>query len=192
MKTPIWFGASLLAMVSCGLAGASDHSPCDLHPTRTGWHVFVDHQDRFCFEYPSKYRVAPAVFAPGVTTGNATRFIGRLTTKPSPSVVASVDDEEAATIDVFAFGIPFRPEDLTKRAPPGQDVSPPQLIHAAHGKFYYYGPGGGGVDYPDVFYFGIRGRTFSIEFLGPYSGDKTPAPETKRIEPEVLASFHSF
>ena len=47
MKTPIWFGVSLVAMASCGLAGASDHSPCDLHATRTGWHVFVDHQTDF-------------------------------------------------------------------------------------------------------------------------------------------------
>ena len=98
MKSPIWFGVVLLAMASCGLAGASDHSPCDLHPTQTGWHVFVDHQDRFCFEYPPKYHVAPTVFAPGVSTGNATRFIGRLTTAPSPNAGAIADDPKAATI----------------------------------------------------------------------------------------------
>ena len=192
MKTPIWFGVSLVAMASCGLAGASDHSPCDLHATRTGWHVFVDHQDRFCFEYPPKYHVAPAVFAPGVSTGNATRFIGRLTTVPSPSEVAPGDDLKAATVNVFAYGMPFRPEDLTKRAPTGDQDSPPKRIHAAHGEFYYYGRGGGGLDYPDVFYFGSRGRTFSIDFVGPYSQGNTPDRETKRIEPEVLASFHSF
>jgi hypothetical protein len=75
MNTPIWFGASLLALASSGLAEAAGHSPCDVHPTRSGWHVFVDHEDRFCFEYPPKYGVAPAVFAPGVSTGRATRFI---------------------------------------------------------------------------------------------------------------------
>jgi hypothetical protein len=192
MKTTIWFVISVLAMASCGLAGASDHSPCDLHPTRTGWHVFVDHQDRFCFEYPPKYHAAPTVFAPGVSAGNATRFIGRLTTAPSPSEVATADDPKAATINVFAFGTPFRPEELTQRAPTGQQDSPPQRIHAAYGEFYYYGRGGGGVNYPDVFYFGIRGRTFSIDFVGPYSESNIPDPETKRIEPEVLASFHSF
>ena len=192
MNIPIWFGASLLAMAGCGLAEAGDHSPCDLHPTRTGWHVFVDHEDRFCFEYPPKYRVAPAVSAPGVTTGNATRFIGRLTTVPSPSEVAPGADLKAATINVFAYGMPFRPEDLTKRAPTGDQDSPPKRIHAAHGEFYYYGRGGGGLDYPDVFYFGSRGRTFSIDFVGPYSQGNTPDRETKRIEPEVLASFHSF
>jgi hypothetical protein len=82
MKSPIWFGVSLLAIASCGLAGASDHSPCDLLRTRTGWHVFVDDQDRFCFEYPREYHVAPTVFAPGVSTGDATRFIGRSRRRP--------------------------------------------------------------------------------------------------------------
>ena len=48
------------------------------------------------------------------------------------------------------------------------------------------------MDYPDDFHFGIHGRTFSIEFVGLYSRDKIPDPETKRIEPKVLASFHSF
>lgn len=190
MKIPLWFGVPLLAMATSGLVGASDLSPCDQHPTRTGWHVFVDHEDRFCFEYPPKYQVAPAVVAPGFTTGLATRFIGRLTTNPSPSEGAI--DEKAATINISAFGIPFRPKDLAKFAHMGQEEFPPQRIHAAHGDFYSYGGGGGGVDYPDDFFFGLRGRRFSIEFVGPYSGEKTPDPETKRIEPEVLASFHSF
>jgi hypothetical protein len=192
MRASVWFSISLLATTSCGLAEARDHNPCELRPLQTGWHVFVDYQDGFCFEYPPKYHVAPAVVAPGVSRGNATRFIGRLTTKPSPSESAIADDPGVATIDVSAFGIPFRPEDLTKFAPTGEGDSPPQRIHAAHGEFYYYGGGGGGVLYPDVFYFGIRGRTLSIDFIGPYSGDKIPDPETRRIEPKVLASFRTF
>jgi hypothetical protein len=192
MTALIWFGLSLIALSSWPLAEASERSPCDQYPTRTGWHVFVDYKDGFCFEYPPKYHVAPAVFAPGVSTGAATRFIGRLTTKPSPVEVAIAEDPMTATIHIFAYGIPFRPEDLTKFAPTGGEDTPPQHIQAAHGEFYYYGPGGGGVGYPDAFYFGIRGRTFSIEFVGPYSRDKTPDAETKEIEPEVLASFHSF
>jgi len=132
------------------------------------------------------------VFAPDVSTSPETRFIGRLTTKPSPTVVPSTDDEEAASIEIFAYGTPFRPKALTRYAPTGLEETPPRLIHAAHAVFYYYGPGGGGVDYPDVFFFGIRGSTFTIDFFGPYSSDKTPAPETKRIEPAVLASFRTF
>jgi hypothetical protein len=192
MKILMRFAVSVLALAGCGLARAADHNPCALHPTRTAWRVFVDRRDRFCFEYPPAYHVAPAMFAPGVSTGPG-RFIGRLTTRPSPNEIASAQqDPKTATIEVFAYGIPFRPKGLTRFAPMGGEDAEPQYIHAAHGEFYYYGPGGGGVDYPDAFYFGIEGRTFSIEFVGPYSRDKTPDPETKRIEPEILATFHSF
>jgi hypothetical protein len=180
MKSPIWFGVSLLAIASCGLAGASDHSPCDLHRTRTGWHVFVDDQDRFCFEYPREYHVAPTVFAPGVSTGDATRFIGRLTTAPSPSERASPHDPKNATINAFAYGIPFRLEDLAKRAPTGD--SSPQLIHAVHGDFYYYGRGGGGVDYPDVFYFGIRAAHTRLNSL-----DRTQKATSRTQQPRELS-----
>jgi hypothetical protein len=88
VKTPIWFCVYLLAIASGSSAEAAGHSPCDLHPTQTGWKVLVDYQGRFCF--------------------------------------------------------------------------------------------------------GSRGRTFSIDFVGPYSGDKNPNAETKRIEPQVLASFRLF
>jgi len=180
-------------MASCNLAGASDHIPCDVHPTQVGWHVFVDHRDRFCFEYPPQYDVAPAVIASGISKGSATEFVGRLTTKPTPNQGATADNPETATIDVFAYGIPFRPDALTKLAPNGYEDIPPRPVHAANEEFYYYGAGGGGADYPDVFYFGIRGRTFSIEFVGPYSRrGKSPDAETTAIEPEVLASFYSF
>lgn len=193
MRTLIWLSFPLIVMASCHLAGASDHSPCDVSRSRTGWHVFVDHKDRFCFAYPPKYHVAPAVVAPGVSKGSATEFIARLTTKPSPSQGATAEDPNTATIDVLAYGIPLRPDDLTRFAPNGYEDIPPRHIHAAHAEFYYYGAGGGGTDYPDVFYFGIRGRTFAIEFVGPYSQrGKSPDTETTAIEPEVLASFRSF
>jgi hypothetical protein len=185
------FAVGLLVFAGCSFAIAADHNPCALHPTRTGWRIFVDRRDGFCFEYPPKYRIAPARFAPGLSTGGP-KFIGRLTTKPTPAEGASADNEKVATIDIFAYGMPFRADDLTRFAPMGMDDYPPQRIPAAHGDFYYYGPGGGGVQYPDDFYFGIHGHTFSISFSGPYSTDKTPDAVTKRIEPRVLASFRPF
>lgn len=125
--------------------------------------------------------------APGDTPGK-TRLLGRLTTKPSR---VDSTDPDVATIEVYDEGFPFRVADLIRFSPIGDDNAPP-LIHTAHADFYYCGPGGGGVTYPDNFYFGIRGRTFSIIFYGPYKDDKTPDAETKRIEPEVLASFRAF
>ncbi|HTX42332.1 MAG TPA: hypothetical protein VMD25_10925 [Acidobacteriaceae bacterium] len=187
-KAPIWLCAVLLAMAGCGLANASNHNPCALHPTRRGWHVFVDYRDGFCFEYPHKYRIAPAVFSPGYMPDPKIRFIGRLTTKPSSN---EPDNPHVAEIDVYDEGYPFRLKDLIQFWPIDEDNAPP-LVHAAHADFYYCGPGGGGVSYPDDYFFGARGRTFSISFDGPYKGDRTPDAETKRIEPEVLASFRTF
>ena len=57
--------------------------------------------------------------------------------------------------------------------------------------FYYIGPGGG-VNYPDTFFYNLRGRILVIEFDGPYpldSKSKSPSDETKKFEKAVLESF---
>jgi hypothetical protein len=190
MRFSFWPRVSLLAICYSTSLGAAGHSPCDAHRTQPSWHVFVDNKYRFCFEYPSRYQVAPAVFASGVTNDPATEFLGWLTTKPGPTTLAG--DEDNASIFVFAYGTPFLRDGLTRFAPTGLDDTPPTPIHTAHGDFYYYGPGGGGVAYPDAYYFGLRGLTFSIQFFGPYTDNKTPAAVTKQIEPKVLASFRRF
>jgi hypothetical protein len=107
-------------------------------------------------------------------------------------VIAVADDQDNAAIDVIANNTPFRPSKLTQFAPTGLQDLPPKLIHSARLDFYFYGPGGGGVDYPDAFYFALRGKTFSLLFWGPYKGDKGPAAETKAIEPLVLESVRKF
>ena len=192
MRLRSWAKIPLLAIFSSPSLAAGHQSPCTAHPRQPGWHVFVENKNRFCFEYPAQYQVAPTVIAPGVSTGPATEFLGRLATKPGPAELALADDEPNATIDVFAYGTPFRPDRLTRFAPTGMEDIRPKLIHTAHGEFYYYGAGGGGVDYPDAYYFGLHGKTFSIHFFGPYDGDKTPAAVTRQMEPRLLASFRRF
>jgi hypothetical protein len=80
---------------------------------------------------------------------------------------------------------------LVKRAPTGIE-SAPEPSQVGKNLFYYYGPGGGGVDYPDVYYFNLRGKILAIGFDGPYGNDKTPTPDTKQIEQKVLRSFQEF
>jgi hypothetical protein len=58
--------------------------------------------------------------------------------------------------------------------------------------FYYYGPGGIGVSYPNTYFFNLRGKTLYITFDGPYINDKTPSAETKKLERELLATFRLF
>ena len=77
-------------------------------------------------------------------------------------------------------------------APTGIE-SPPEPVHAGKNTFYYYGPGGGGVQYPDGYYFNLRGKILVVDFDGPYdNADKTPTATTKKMEQKILASFRIF
>jgi hypothetical protein len=56
--------------------------------------------------------------------------------------------------------------------------------------FYYYGAGGGGVAYPDRYYFNQRGVPIEIVFDGPYTGEgKSPGATAQEMERLVLESF---
>lgn len=76
-------------------------------------------------------------------------------------------------------------------APTGIE-SPPEPFPVGKNTFYYYGPGGGGVSYPDGYFFDLRGKLLVIDFDGPYENEKTPTPETKQMERKILESFQEF
>jgi hypothetical protein len=64
-------------------------------------------------------------------------------------------------------------------------------FHVGGHTFYYIGAGGGGVRYPDTFFYKLHGRTLVIEFSGPYPpASKSPSEETEGIEKIVLESVH--
>lgn len=68
-------------------------------------------------------------------------------------------------------------------------VAPDQMQIGKH-TFYYYGVGGGGVDYPDSFFYNLDGHILLIEFEGPYPpNDKTTLERTKQMELEVLKTL---
>jgi hypothetical protein len=142
MGVSFWARVLLLAASRLTPLAAWAENPCAARPTQSGWRIFVDRKHRFCFEYPAQYQVAPAVVASGVSSWPGTEFLGRLTTKPGPAQLSLASDETAATIAVYAHGVPFRPAVLTRFAPSGMGGNSPTLIHAAQAEFYYYGPGG--------------------------------------------------
>jgi hypothetical protein len=88
-------------------------------------------------------------------------------------------------------GKAFDLQSFVETAPTGID-SPPEPIHIGQYTFHYYGPGGGGVQYADAYFFNLRGKTLTITFDGPYDGDKTPSAETRKLEREILATFSTF
>lgn len=84
-----------------------------------------------------------------------------------------------------AFGL----QSLVKDAPTGYDTPPTPADYGAN-VFYYYGAGGGGVAYPDMYYFDLHGRALQLVFDGPYRGDdNSPNAKTQAIEKLILSSF---
>jgi hypothetical protein len=87
---------------------------------------------------------------------------------------------------------PVLVRDLQTYAPTGYDA-PPMPVQVGHGTFYFYGAGGGGVNYPDLYFIQIKGHFLNIQFDGPYpDGYKSPSEEMQKLEPQILATFRTY
>ncbi len=152
--------------------------PCDTQSAPKGWGTYVDRIHGFCFRYPPIYKRVP----------NA---INKLQTATFHLVTFRRLHSDAHLFVAFDDDTPFDLQSFVKTAPTGYD-SPPEPIRVGQYTFYFYGPGGGGVQYADQYFFNLRGKTLHIMFDGPYNGDKTPSAETKKLESEILATFSIF
>jgi hypothetical protein len=92
---------------------------------------------------------------------------------------------------VFLEDQPFNLESFVPGAPTGIE-DPPEPKQFGSETFYYYGPGGGGVEYPDQYFYNLKGKTLEIAFDGPYVRSKTPSQETKDNEEILLQTFRTF
>lgn len=166
----------LTALLACTAASAQKlgTNPCTTGAQREtfAWRVYADWDHHFCFRYPGSYKPIPQP--------------RRMCRGPKLQ-----DEKTGANIGVCVLHEGFRPSTLVRMAPTGID-SPPEPVRIGKNTFYYYGPGGGGVSYPDGYYFNLRGKILVIDFDGPYENDKTPTLETKKMELKVLASFREF
>jgi hypothetical protein len=155
-------------------ARGSDKVPCatSAEAETSGWRVYIDRNNRFCFRYPTSY--VPVSHPKANCRG--------------PKLE---DRKGGANIGICVPGEDFDLMAIAKMAPTGID-SPPEPRVIGENTFYYYGPGGGGVSYPDGYYYNLRGKSLVIDFDGPYANDKTPTDEAKRMEQKVLATFRRF
>ena len=99
--------------------------------------------------------------------------------------------DTTASIIVSLEDRPFNLDSFAAGAPTGIE-NPPEPKQFGSETFYYYGPGGGGVQYPDQYFFDLKGKTLFITFDGPYINDKTPSQETKNMEEQLLATLRTF
>lgn len=174
-----------------GLGIAPGVPPCPAENTPAGWKTYVNDKYRFCFSYPPTY------------TPIAQPWLEKYTHDPESSQQLREAFEENRALQlkdtqypdeclcVTVGTDPWDLQAMAKYAPTGQEGPPEPKIIAGQ-VFYYYGPGGGGVCYPDQFFYDLRGKPLSIAFTGPCVDDKTPTPETKKMEDKVLETFQTY
>lgn len=182
---PSVFAATLL-LVAGSWMRADDRSQtrsCGTAP-QTGWLEYFDKTHGFCFYYPPAYRIEPSAAAESQGEGKTlVRFVSGTPRR------ADAGDKGGASIVVSLLPGRFQHRALTRYAPTGE-TRPPAATQLGTGTFYYYGPGGGGIAYPDTYYFNLRGLILRLVFDGPYNREgKSPTAATQALEHAVLSSF---
>jgi len=151
-------------------AHALGKPPCVPGGHEADWRVYVDDHRHFCFLYPKVY----------VPTHDGKDVQG-MATLHSPDLDITIGCCEPS----------FDLQALVSSAPTGVEF-PPDPYVAGSNKFYYYGPGGGGISYPDQFFYNLHGKTLSIDFDGGYENGRTPSEKTKRLERQILSTFRTY
>ena len=160
----------LVACFGSRQASTATDAPCVAEGSTAGWKTYIDRAHGFCLLYPPAYKIVR----------NSNREKGTVDLRDSGS-----------DIYIFFGNKTFDLPGLVDHAPTGIDF-PPEPFSAGRNTFYRYGPGGGGVFYPDQYFFNLKGKTLCITFDGPYERDKTPIPSTKALEPKLLSTLRVF
>ncbi|PIR43203.1 hypothetical protein COV24_04125 [candidate division WWE3 bacterium CG10_big_fil_rev_8_21_14_0_10_32_10] len=136
------------------------------------WKTYRNDEYGFEFEYPESFKqITPDLNLPASNITNIIEF----------------GTDDGITLVVFLEASTFTVEGLKKYSPTGNEKSPETKVFNTS-TFYYYGPGGGGVCYPDQYFTNIDGQILSFKFSG-CKNDKTPSEETKVIENHILSTF---
>ncbi len=164
-------------------------SRCPISNLEKGWTVFVDPVHRFCFQYPSTYEQLRPPFEPDRFHPDA-KVIAQF--ESAELRRATEEDRARAAIFLSFSKVSFNLQNFISDAPTGVE-RPPSPVRFGALTFFYYGPGGGGVAYDDIYYFNLHNRTLRIVFDGPFDGhSKSPSEKTQQIESAILASFKIF
>jgi hypothetical protein len=133
-----------------------------------GWLNFENYQYNFSFSYPPSYK-------PEESSGNGKNPDGTIN-------LARLDAQDNSSafivnLDPANFSVNY----LLKYAPTGLENNQPQLKTFGQNQFYYFGPGGGGVNYPDQYFYNLNGQVLIFKFDGP--------PAAKQLVSQILSTL---
>jgi hypothetical protein len=143
-------------------------------PISGTWITYTSPAYDFKFQYPELYRYQD--ISREEVDNNDDTTIARFMT----------NDGRELTVAVSV--IAFTKEHLHTYAPTGSEAIDPESVTLGNTAFYYYGPGGGGVCYPDRYFTNLKGKILVLSFSG-CDNDKTPSEATKKIEIDILSTF---
>lgn len=145
------------------------------------WHKYLNTTLGFSIWYPDPYRRVPL---PPRDAGDLYR------TWDKRLLLLQRTDDPNAKIWITLDTRPFNLSTISYfHSPTGWDPDwTPGGPTIGHHIFYFYGAGGGGVDYPDAYFTNLRGKILDIYFDGPYEG-KSPGGETPNLEHKMLGTF---
>lgn len=139
-----------------------------------GWQTYRNDQYGFEFRYPDNFQV---IIDEDRSFEDGTEYIIKL-----------YDFDTKAYIDVGIHEDSFDISYIQDRYAPTGVVSPPAKITAGNNIFYYYGPGGGGVAYPDRYFYNLNGKLLEFIFFDQDNA-KTPSAQMKQTENQLLSTF---
>ena len=148
--TTLVFALLSLAAASSARAQTSkpNAEPCAATAETSDWNLYVNRKHGFCFRYPNGYKSLPLP-APDARSKRRPYEHGLFYLKRP-----AIDAEIMAIFNDQAFDL----ENLINIAAPTGNTFRPERIDVGRFTFYYYGAGGGGAEYPDVYFFNLNGK----------------------------------
>jgi hypothetical protein len=159
-------------------------NPPVLSPTTdptAGWKIYTNKKMGFEFKYPNFYSDVTSKGFPGLGLRQNLNYIAQFENHGDNSSFFILSDLS-----------PFSLDNLKEFAPTGSELIPPVTKQIGNLTFYYYGPGGGGVRYPDQYFINLNNTILEFSFNGPYDNDKTPSESAKELELNILSTFKFF